>query len=316
MTNYELESVINQKMKDGVIPGAVVLVEKGGEGRWLRAFGTSTGDVPVKTDDYCRVGSNTKTMTATVILQLMQEGKLKLDDPVSKYYSGVPNGETLTIEQLLEMRSGLQLHTYDPSFVKQPQKVWKPEELLALSFAKPVNFGPGARNSSTRSANYIVLGLILEKLTGMSAPDAFQKRIFEPLGLKHTSLPALTDNKIPDPHAHGYMYLTDKSTLDNIALTPDQKAAAQAGPSSRATSPIGTRRRDGPRGLPSRPLKTWRCTRKSSSAAGSSTRRRSSSDSTASDRPTQANPKGAATDWAFRGLPPTSSVTTARSRGT
>ena len=146
MTNYELESVINQKMKDGVIPGAVVLVEKGGEGRWLRAFGTSTGDVPVKTDDYCRVGSNTKTMTATVILQLMQEGKLKLDDPVSKYYSGVPNGETLTIEQLLEMRSGLPNYTYDPSFVKQPQKVWKPEELLALSFAKPVNFGPGARN--------------------------------------------------------------------------------------------------------------------------------------------------------------------------
>jgi D-alanyl-D-alanine carboxypeptidase len=126
------------------------------------------------------------------------------------------------------MRSGLPNYTYDPSFVKQPQKVWKPEELLALSFAKPVDFAPGAQFGYS-NANYIVLGLILEKLTRMSAPDAFRKRIFEPLGLTHTSLPALTDNTIPDPHAHGYMYLTDKSTLDNIALTPDQKAAAQAG---------------------------------------------------------------------------------------
>jgi D-alanyl-D-alanine carboxypeptidase len=186
--------------------------------------------VPVKTDNYFRVGSNTKTMTATVILQLVQEGNLKLDDRVSKYYSGVPNGDTITIEQLLKMRSGLPNYTYDPSFVKQPRKAWKPEELLALAFAKSVNFAPGAQFEYS-NANYIVLGLILEKLTGMSAPDAFRKRIFEPLGLKHTSLPALTDNKIPDPHAHGYMYLTDKSTLDDVALTPDQKAAAQAGPS-------------------------------------------------------------------------------------
>jgi D-alanyl-D-alanine carboxypeptidase len=228
MTNDDFEPVIRQKMKDGVIPGAVVLIEKGGKGRWLQAFGTSTENVPVKTDNYFRVGSNTKTMTATVILQLVQEGKLKLDDRVSKYYSGLPNGDTITIEQLLKMRSGLPNYTYDPAFVKQPQKAWKPEELLALSFAKPVNFAPGAQFEYS-NANYIVLGLILEKLTGMSAPDVFHKRIFEPLGLKHTSLPALTDNKIPDPHAHGYMYLTDKSTLDDVALTPDQKAAAQAG---------------------------------------------------------------------------------------
>ena len=224
MTNYELESEISQKMKDGVIPGAVVLIEKGGEGRWLQAFGTSTEGVPVKTDDYFRVGSNTKTMTATVILQLMQEGKLKLDDPVSKYYSGVPNGDTITIAQLLGMRSGLPNYTYDPAFVKQPQKVWKPEELLALSFAKPVDFAPGAQFEYS-NANYIVLGLIIEKLTGMSAPDAFQKRIFEPLGLKHTSLPALTDNKIPDPHAHGYMYLTRQ-------IDPRQHRA-DAGPEGR-----------------------------------------------------------------------------------
>ena len=182
----------------------------------------------MRADDYFRVGSNTKTMTATVILQLVQEGRLRLDDPVSAYYSGVPNGDTITIAQLLDMRSGLPNYTYDPAFVQQPQKAWQPEELLALSFAKPVDFPPGAAFEYSNT-NYILLGLVIERVTGMAASEAFQRRIFEPLGLEHTSLPALSDNQIPGPHPHGYMFLTDGATLDNIELTPDEQAAALAG---------------------------------------------------------------------------------------
>ena len=143
----ELEPLIAQKLKDNAIPGAVVLIDKGGQGRWLQTFGTAGvgADVPLKPNDYFRVGSNTKTMTATIILQLVQEGRLALDDPVAKYYPGIPNGDTITIAELLDMRSGLPNYTYDPAFVQQPQKAWTPEELLALSFAKPVNFAPGAR---------------------------------------------------------------------------------------------------------------------------------------------------------------------------
>jgi D-alanyl-D-alanine carboxypeptidase len=100
--------------------------------------------VPVSPDHYFRVGSNTKTMTATVILQLVQERKLKLDDPVSKYCAGVPDGNTITIAQLLELRSGLCDYRDDPVFLQQPHKVWRPEELLALSFAKPDSFAPDA----------------------------------------------------------------------------------------------------------------------------------------------------------------------------
>ena len=225
-----LRPAIEEALKDNAIPGAVVLIEKGGEGRWVESFGTATvaGDVLPKPTDYFRVGSITKTMTATVILQLVQEGKVGLDDPVAKYHAGVPNGDSITIAQLLEMRSGLPNYTDDPLFLQQPLKAWEPEELLALSFAKPVDFQPGAEFEYSNT-NYILLGLVIEKVTGMSAPEAFHERIFKPLGLTHTSLPALSDNTIPGPHPRGYMFLTDAATLDTIELIPAQQASAYAG---------------------------------------------------------------------------------------
>jgi D-alanyl-D-alanine carboxypeptidase len=225
-----LEPSIEQVMHDNAIPGAVVLIEKAGEGRWLQTFGTAAvgGKASVRPDDHFRVGSNTKTMTATVVLQLVQEGKVQLEDPVSTYYSGVPNGDSITIAQLMEMRSGLADYMDDPAFLQEPHKAWRPEELLALSFAKPVHFAPGAQWAYTNT-NYILLGAIIEEVTGLSAPEAFQQRIFEPLGLARTSLPARTDNTIPDPHAHGYMFEAEGTDIDNMQLTPEQQAAALAG---------------------------------------------------------------------------------------
>jgi D-alanyl-D-alanine carboxypeptidase len=226
----QLQPLIEQKLHDNAIPGAVVLIEKAGEGRWLQTFGTSAvgGKMPVRPDDHFRVGSNTKTMTATVVLQLVQEGKVRLDDPVSKHYSGVPNGDSITIAQLMEMRSGLADYMDDPAFLQQTHKVWRPQELLALSFAKPVHFAPGAQWEYTNT-NYILLGLIIEEVTGMSAPEAFQQRIFEPLDLVGTSLPARSDNTISDPHAHGYMFQAEGTDIDNLELAPEQQAAALAG---------------------------------------------------------------------------------------
>jgi D-alanyl-D-alanine carboxypeptidase len=100
-----------------------------------------------RTSTYFRIASITKTMTSAVILQLAQEGKLRLGDPVSKYVPGVPNGDNITLAELLEMRSGLFDYTSDPVmapfFDNDPTKVWTPQELLASSFAHPPNFPPG-----------------------------------------------------------------------------------------------------------------------------------------------------------------------------
>lgn len=229
-----IRPVITTLMKDNAIPGAVVVVKSAKQGDWVAAFGTRAIDTnePIKVDDYFRVGSNTKTMTSTVILQLAQDGKLSLDDPIDKYWPGVPNGDRITIAQLNEMRSGLYSYTFDPQFNaaldNEPQKVWTPEELLAIAFAHPVNFEPGEKFEYSNT-NFILLGLVIEKLTKMTAAESFQKRIFEPLSLEHTSLPAPTDSSIPDPHPQGYAFGTNVSTIDTFALPPAEQAEAVAG---------------------------------------------------------------------------------------
>ncbi|WP_433200946.1 serine hydrolase domain-containing protein [Nocardia sp. CA-107356] len=221
-------------MKDNVIPGAVVVVKSGKQGNWTAAFGTRTIDTsePMSVDDYFRVGSNTKTMTSTVILQLAQDGKLALDDPIAEYWPGVPNGDRISIAQLSEMRSGLYSYTFDPQFNatldNDPQKVWTPEELLGIAFAHPVNFQPGEKFEYSNT-NIILLGLVIEKITKMTVAESFRQHIFEPLGLKHTSLPAATDSSIPDPHPQGYSFGTNVSTIETFALPAAEQAAAVAG---------------------------------------------------------------------------------------
>ena len=137
--------------KDGqglLIPGAVVLLRTL-EGDFTVSYGTTLlgATSPAGADTHFRIASNTKTMTAAVIMLLAQEGKLTLDDPVSKYVPGVPNGDNITIAQLLEMRSGLYNYTNDPIIWKtidtDPARVWTPAELLAIAFAHPANFPLG-----------------------------------------------------------------------------------------------------------------------------------------------------------------------------
>jgi D-alanyl-D-alanine carboxypeptidase len=184
----------------------------------------------VTLDDHFRIGSNTKTMTGTVLLQLAQEGRIGLDDPVSKYRPEVPDGDDITIAQLLDMRSGLYNYSEDEQFNAQldsdPLRVWKPDELLAIAFAHPAYFAPGA-GFHYSNTNLILAGLIVEQLTGHSLQDEFQQRIFGPLGLRDTLLPGPTDAGLPAPHPQGYMFGTNVSTLDDPALpAPEQSAAA------------------------------------------------------------------------------------------
>ena len=218
-----LQTQIPEVMKANAIPGAVVLIKSPEQGDWEATFGTSEigATIPMSTDYYYRIGSNTKTMTSTVILQLVEEGKLSLDDPISKYRPDVPNGEHITIAQLSEMRSGLYSYTFDQGFNEtldaNPQKAWTPDELVAIAFSHPPNFAPGEKYEYSNT-NIVLLGLVIEQLTGVSARDAFQERIFGPLGLTHTSLPESSDSSIPEPHAQGYQFGTNVETIDSYAV--------------------------------------------------------------------------------------------------
>jgi D-alanyl-D-alanine carboxypeptidase len=214
-------------------PGSVMVLETP-SGTYTFTYGTADweGTRPVSPDDHIRIGSITKTWTASVILQQVQEGKLALDDPVSDYRPDVPNGPNITVEQLLTMRSGLENYTQLPAFNAiqdaEPQKAWTPDELLAFAFAEPPFAAPGEAFHYANT-NTVLLGLIAEELDGKPLAEIIQDRILTPLGMDESTFPAITDSSIADPHADGYMFGTNVSTIDGAELPPDELAAAEAG---------------------------------------------------------------------------------------
>jgi D-alanyl-D-alanine carboxypeptidase len=229
-----LQSLVDTTIKELVVPGAVVLLRTP-QGDFTAASGTTqlnTKNRP-RSDTHFRIASNTKTMTAAVIMQLAQESKLSLDDPVSKYVPGVPNGEHITIAQLLEMRSGLYNYTDDPKISAaidtDPARVWTSAELLAIAFAHPPNFPPGAKYEYVNT-NYALLGLVAEKIGGKPLAQAMHDRLFAPLGLQHTLLPASNVNAIPEPYSHGYLYGSSSvALLGEPPYSPEVQDAARAG---------------------------------------------------------------------------------------
>ena len=226
-----IDDAVEGVLMETTTPGAVVLLRQG-DTEHLVAYETREygGGDAVTVDDHFRIGLNTKTMTGTVILQLVDEGELALDDPVSNHVAGVPNGENITIAQLLDMRSGLhnysELISFNRVLDEDPQKVWQPEELVAMGVAEEPYFPPG-EGYHFSNTNTVLLGMIIEEVTGNSVGDEFRRRIFEPLGLEHTLLPGLDDPSIPDPHPNGYLWGTNESTAVDPAL-PERRAGGRA----------------------------------------------------------------------------------------
>jgi D-alanyl-D-alanine carboxypeptidase len=226
--------MFNNTAKELMIPGAVILLRTP-QGEFSLSYGTTLigATSPPRGDTHFRIASNTKTMTAAVIMQLAQEDKLSLDDSISKYVPGVPNADNITIAQLLEMRSGLYNYSSDPiisaTIDTDPSKVWTPAELLAIAFAHPPNFPPGAAYEYNNT-NYVLLGLVIEKIGGKTLAQILHDRLFGPLGLENTMLPSSTVNTIPEPYAHGYLYGSSSVALTGEPpYSRDVQAAARAG---------------------------------------------------------------------------------------
>ncbi len=162
----------------------------------------------LRADDQFEIGSNTKTFTATLILQLVDQKAVTLDAPVSKYLPGVvPNGDNITVRMLLNHTSGLFNYTSDPKVLStmqnDPQHNWTEQELLAAAFAHPPTFAPG-KGWSYSNTNYTLLGMIAQKLTGSSLADLVRNRIARPLGLKHTYYANPRATNTGPGYAHGY----------------------------------------------------------------------------------------------------------------
>ena len=228
-----LQGVVEVTAKKLLLPGAMVLLRTP-QGDLSFGYGATelSGGPSPRADTHFRAASNTKTMTAAVIVQLVQEEKLRFDDAVSKYVEGVTNGDNITISELLKMRSGLYNYTSAPelgeSLDHDPTRVWTPQELLAIAFKRATIFAPG-KEYDYCNTNYVLLGLIAEKLEGAPLAKIFQDRLFGPLGMKHTLLPANTSNTIPEPYSHGYLYGSSSYALVDAPYPADLQAAAKAG---------------------------------------------------------------------------------------
>ena len=177
----DLKPKLQQILTETLAPGAVVLVRSPELGDWAATFGTRAigSSEPITRADHVRIGSNTKTWTGTVVLQLVDEGKLALDDAVAKYRPDVPNGRNITIEHLLTMRSGLYNYSetleLNRTLDTDPTKAWTPDELLVLAYRHPPYFPPG-QGYHYSNTNTVLLGLIVEQLTGSRLERELRRR--------------------------------------------------------------------------------------------------------------------------------------------
>ena len=213
------------------VPGAILLVRKGDQTvRLTSGYGELKTKAPIRASDRFRMGSLTKTFVSAVVLQLAGEGKLSLDDSVERWLPGVvPNGEAITLRELLNMKAGLYDYPDDPrieaEFVKGNWAYrWKPRQLVEIALSHKRLFVPGKEWSYCNTC-YVLAGLIVEKATGHSIGAELKRRIFVPLHLDRTTFD--TERRIVGHHVHGY-YREGKQLIDTSLLTPSWAWAAGA----------------------------------------------------------------------------------------
>jgi D-alanyl-D-alanine carboxypeptidase len=225
-----LQKALDRVVAAGV-PGAVLLVRDGSRTvRLASGYSVVAGKVPARTDDRFRIGSVTKTFVATVVLQLVGEGKLKLDDTVEQALPGkLRLGSTVTVRQLLRQTSGLHDYLADPKIFKPYLNgnvafAWTTPQLLAVANAHKANFKPDAKWEYSNT-NYLLLGLIVEHVTGNPLATELKRRVFDPAGLRSTTFD--TQPTIAGRHMHGY-YAIGKKLTDFSVLSPSAAWAAGA----------------------------------------------------------------------------------------
>ena len=200
-----------QKLVDAGYPGALaVKTDKDGNtvGATAGKGNLSTGEAP-PLDGEVRIGSNTKTFVAVVIMKMVEEGKVKLDEPIETYLPGLikgqgVDGKKITVRQLLQHTSGLpEFWSGLPDFFAMRNDYVSPRDILDMALTRPAQFAPGAKFTYTNT-NYIVLGLLAERVGKRPIAEQIEVKIVKPLGLKHTYMPKEGEKALRGKHPRGY----------------------------------------------------------------------------------------------------------------
>jgi D-alanyl-D-alanine carboxypeptidase len=208
-TRRAIDAIVNATKNGSGTPGMVVGVWDPKRGTYVKAFGTSDlgrEQAPITVDDHVRIASITKSFTATAILQLVADEKLALDAHLSEFVPDIANGDTITVEQLLDMTAGVFSYTEDETFLASyfanPQFPFTAQDALAIVRAHQPDFAPG-QGVHYSDSNYVLLQLISEKVTGQPFEEMIQSQILDKVGLDATSYP--TTDAMPEPFTHGYL---------------------------------------------------------------------------------------------------------------
>lgn len=206
----ELSNAVDSVFGEVGAPGVIVRISVDGEPDITikRGAGNLVTNAAMSENDYFRIASNTKTFTGTAILILAGEGKLSLDSTISYYLPElqIPNGNKITVRMLGNMTSGLYDYTSDSDFWASYQTsnytaAYTPDSILSYAFSHPVMFAPGA-DFSYCNTNTILLGLLMEKVTGKTARQVIKEKVIDPMNLKNTYWP--NSSFLLEPYTHGY----------------------------------------------------------------------------------------------------------------
>ncbi|WP_018332146.1 serine hydrolase domain-containing protein [Actinomycetospora chiangmaiensis] len=199
----------------GGITGTVVSIVDPARGSFLKAYGTAdTAGTPMTSDMHYRIASVSKTFTADAVLQLVGQGRLSLDAPLAQFVPDIPNGNAITVRDLLGMRGGVYDFTADADFDRRYEADptlpgWTPQDVLAIVRANPGKAKPPNTTTVYSNSEYVLLGQILEKVTGRTAAETLDG-VAGSLGLAQTSWP--TGDALPTPFTRGYLSTVDGTT--------------------------------------------------------------------------------------------------------
>jgi D-alanyl-D-alanine carboxypeptidase len=204
----DLDAALENSFEESGAPGVVAAVQTP-EDTWVGTLGVAdlSSEEPMTPDVYQRIGSVNKTFTVSLLLQAEAEGLLSLDDTIGQYIEDVPNGDEIMLRQMANMTSGIASYTFNEQFQEQlfsdPQRIWRPEEVVQFGIEDSPAFDPGTEFQYSNT-NTVLLGIVLQQVTGKPIGDLYREGIIEPLGLRGTSFPDAADSSLPDPHAQGY----------------------------------------------------------------------------------------------------------------
>ncbi|MBL4663779.1 MAG: serine hydrolase [Flavobacteriaceae bacterium] len=214
-----VDQLLSQKYASGD-PGATALIAKNGKVIYRKAFGAANLelDIPMKPENVFELGSITKQFTSVSILMLMEQGKLSLQDDITKFIPDYPtHDKKISVHNLLNHTSGIKSYTAMPTFREMARTDMSPTELIDVFKNEPMDFDPGEKYAYNNSA-YIILGHIIEVVSEMSYADFVEKHIFKELGMKNSYYGSMS--KVIKNRANGYQPTEDGfRNADYLSLT-------------------------------------------------------------------------------------------------